>query len=208
MLTEVRNEGGKMKKPIGSIALAWMAALSLGSLSQANELSTSALSLQAIQGTIDSITPENLINWNVGDTMQYDMKMGLLGKIGTMEKVVTKEEGNAIWLTQTTDMKVKKDVAELLISREDGKILKFIHNGKEEKIPDDKFEIISQDYTEVTVPKGTFKALHVVGKTKQISKVEIWLNPTATVMDGTIKQLIASQFGDVVFELTAFKPEK
>jgi hypothetical protein len=95
-------------------------------------------------------------------------------------------------------------VVEALIDRATAKTLKMIHNGQEEAVPNDKIEIISQDATEVTVPAGTFKAIHVVAKTEKVSKIEVWANPKATVMDGAIKQIVNQGFIDVEMDLTSF----
>lgn len=157
------------------------------------------------QFLVQEIVPSNLINWKVGDSMEYNISMGFFGKIGTSSKSVTKDEGEALWFQQTMKIAGRTETVEALIRKSDGKIIKLIRNGQEQQIPDDKIELISQDYTKITVPAGTFDVLHIVAKTKEISKLEIWSNPPQTVMDGTVKQLLATQLGDMVFELTNFK---
>lgn len=150
------------------------------------------------------VAPNNVINWKVGDEARYDVSMGFFGKMGTMVKSVTKEEGNAIWIHQEADLMIQKDSTDMLIDRADGRVIKVIRNGKEETAPDDKPEIISQDTTEVTVPAGTFKCIHVVGKTKSVEKFELWANPRDTVMDGALKMVISAQM-EVTMELASFK---
>lgn len=151
-----------------------------------------------------TVSPFNVINWKVGDKLAYDISAGSFGKLGKMNKEVTKEEGNAVWIHQVADLGFQKDTSDILMDRATAKIIKFIHNGKEEQMPDDKIEIISQEYEEVTVPKGTFKSIHVVAKSKQIKKLDAWINPTDTAMDGTIKTIIATDMFDMVMELTDF----
>jgi len=149
---------------------------------------------------LTTLIPFNLIDWKVGDTAEYS----LLGGLGSMVKKVTKDEGTAIWVQQDVNIIIQKQKIEMLISKVDGKILKMLLDGKEQAIPNDPIEIISQDYGDVTVPAGTFQAVHIIAKTKQIAKIEAWINPRDTVMDGTIKQ-IANQNGmDIVIELTKF----
>ncbi|MCM2277607.1 MAG: hypothetical protein NDJ89_05980 [Oligoflexia bacterium] len=154
---------------------------------------------------MNTVAPMNLINWKVGDQATFDVSAGAFGKLGKMVKEVTREEGNAIWIHQNIDLGFQKDVSDILMSRADGKILKFIHNGKEEAIPNDKVEIISQDATEITVPAGTFQVIHVVAKTQKISKIEVWANPRDTVMEGTVKQFVATGLLDLTMELLNFK---
>src|ERR1035437_4038647 len=134
-------------------------------------------------------TALDLINWKVGDTTAYDLEMGAFGKIGTMTKTASKDEGAAIWIKNEADMMGQKDLTEILINRADGKILKMIHNGQEQQVPDDKIEIISQDYTEITVPAGKFKCLHIVAKSQQSEKIEIWANPQTVALDGSIQMI-------------------
>lgn len=155
--------------------------------------------------SMSSVDALDLINWKVGDTMTYQVSMGFFGKIGSMVKSVTKDEGTSIWLTQNIALQSQKELVEVLFNKADGKILKMIRNGSEMQIPDDKIEVISQDYAEVTVPAGTFQSIHIVAKSKQVSKIEMWANPTQTAIDGAVKQIMATQFGDMVLELASFK---
>ncbi|MBI4924959.1 MAG: hypothetical protein HY843_03460 [Bdellovibrio sp.] len=172
------------------------------SMAQANELSN-----EILKSTVFSLKThtDNVINWKVGDTMDYNISIGAFGQIGTTTKTVTKDEGVAIWLNNTMSYSGVQDVSEILINKADGKILKLIHNGKEQSVPNQDIEIISMDQDTVTVPAGTFDVVHVVAKTKEINILEILSNPVKSVMDGAVKQLIASQFGDIILELTAFK---
>jgi len=157
------------------------------------------------QEALNNLVPMDLINWKVGDTASYDVKVASFGKIGTNVKAVTKDEGTSIWLTQDMNLSGQKQLAEAQISKADGKILKLIVNGKEQAIPNDPIEIISQDYGEVTVPAGTFQCIHIIAKSKQVSKLEAWMNPRDTVMDGTIKQIAQTQLFPLTMELTSFK---
>ena len=140
------------------IALLGFAVLGFNSTSQAatQQEMVRLVTSPEFQAAISAVTPLDLINWKVGDTQHYDVSLGFLGK-GTMVKSVTKDEGTAIWVHQDMDLSVQKDVSDILINKADAKILKYIHNGKEEAITDDKLEVISQEYGEITVPAGTFK---------------------------------------------------
>jgi hypothetical protein len=149
-------------------------------------------------------TTINMINWRVGDRMDYQVSIGMFGKIGSMFKTVTKDEGTALWIHQEVDLKFQKQVVDMLLNKADGKILKLIQDGKEVQVPNDKLEVISQDYGEVTVPAGTFDAVHIIAKTQQISKIELWANPAETVMDGGLKQMMETQMGKITMELVKF----
>lgn len=158
-----------------------------------------------IEVGISSVGTLDVINWKVGDTASFNVLAGSFGNIGTMVKSVTKDEGTAIWLLQDMNLMVQKQKAEALINKADGKLLKLIVNGQEQQIPNDPIEVISQDYADVTVPAGTFKAIHVIAKSKQASKIEVWMNPRDTVMEGTIKQIMETSMMPLTLELTSFK---
>lgn len=147
----------------------------------------------------------NLINWKIGDSQNLDIELGSMGKLGTMVKSATREEGNAIWIKNDADLMGNKDVTEVLISRSDAKILKMIHNGQPQSVPDDKLQVISQEQTTLTLPLGTFKCWHVKAKSKQSEKIEVWTNPMTISLDGNLKVIAATQYGDMTMTLTAFK---
>lgn len=193
-----------MKNFLASLALAATSALALNTApAQAVELDVAALNQAQLQLILASVTPQDLINWKVGDTASYNVGMGF--PLGTSTKSVTKDEGTAIWVTQQMSLMGQKQVIEVLINKADGKVLKMIVNGKEEAVPNDPIEIISQDYATIKVPAGTFEVIHIVAKSAQSSKIEVWANPRDIVMDGTAKQSAATQFGNMTLELTSQK---
>ena len=174
--------------------------LSFSSASFAEPINIMDVQIQAV-----AMIPMDLINWTVGDTASFNVSAGAFGKVGTMVKSVTKDEGKALWVQQDMDLQFQKQKVEILIQKSNGQILKMLVDGKEQKIPDQNIEVISQDYTEITVPAGTFKVLHIVAKSKEASKIEVWTNPKETVMDGAVKQIISTGFVDITTELTSFK---
>ena len=146
-----------------------------------------------------------LINWKVGDSQNLDIELAGNGKLGTMVKSATREEGAAIWIKNSADMMGSQDVTEVLINRADAKILKMIHNGQPQTVPDDKLQVISQEQTTLTIPLGTFKCWHVKAKSKQSDKIELWTNPMTISLDGNLKVIVGTQYGDMTMTLTAFK---
>ena len=157
-----------------------------------------------VQMALSQVSATNLIEWKVGDTMNYEIKLGGFA-LGNNVKSVTKDEGTAIWMRQDMKMMSQNEVVEVLINKADGKLLKMIRNGQEQSIPDNDIEIISQDATEIKVKAGTFKAIHIVAKSKEVEKIEMWANPRDTAIDGTLKQMVSSQMGMITLELTGFK---
>ncbi len=159
----------------------------------------------ARQIAVTNVSTMNLINWKVGETANYNVT-AMFGFVkGTLAKSVASEEGNAVWIKQDMNLMNQKQLVEMLMDRADGKILKMKQNGQDAQIPDEKPEVISQDYAEITVPAGTFKCVHVIAKSKSSSKIEVWANPVETVMEGSVKQIAASQMGEVTMEMTSFK---
>lgn len=146
----------------------------------------------------------DLIEWKVGDEMDYDVAMFGMN-LGKNVKVVTQDEGTALWLRQTLSLMGRNEVIDALINKADGKILKLVRNGQEQPVPDEQFEVISQDYAEITVPAGHFQAIHILGRSRQASKIEIWVNPRDTALDGSLKTIMQTQMGELTMVLTAFK---
>ena len=186
------------------IALLGLALLTSGVSAQAAHV-VSLTDAQVRSIALSNLAPFDLINWKVGDNAQYDVTVGSFGKMGTSTKTVTKDEGTSLWVEQNMDLSIQKQKVEIQISKADGKVLKTIVNGQEQTTPEDPIQIISQDYTDVTVPAGNFKAIHIVAKTKQVDHIEVWANPRDTVMDGTLKQAMTTQGIDIVMALTSFK---
>jgi hypothetical protein len=186
-------------------ALAAIALIVSAPVARAQENAQLDVAQLALDVALNDASTLNLINWKVGETANYNVSAAFGFIKGTMTKSVASEEGNAIWVRQEVVLAGQNQLIEILMDRADGKVLKMRQNGKDAQVPDEKPEIISQDYAEITVPAGTFKCVHVIAKTKSASKVEIWANPVDTVMEGAVKQIAGSQIGDVTMEMTSFK---
>jgi len=166
-----------------------------------------ALRVLAVVDTVQSA--QNMINWQVGDFQDLDVKMIFGG--GSSHKEVTKEETaqNAIWLKNNISLMGQNQVSEALISRADGKVLKLIVNGQEQQLGDEQIEIIDQKETNITVPAGTFDCMYVKAKITargQTQEIQMWANPIDVNIDGQLKATIASSFGDITMELKQFGP--
>jgi hypothetical protein len=151
----------------------------------------------------------DLINWKVGDGANYNVTVSSFPINGTMTKTVTKDNGDGtFWFNETIDLTIQKQVVDIEMSRADAKILKYQVNGQDQAIPDEKVTVVSQDYGSVTVPGGTFKAVHIVAKTTSQGKdvqLEEWANPKDTCMDGSIKIIETSDGTTITMEMTSFK---
>ncbi len=193
-------------KTLSRVALFAFAAALISNFSsaQADDASVSFSDQAVFEMALSQVSATNLIDWKVGDTMNYEIKMGGF-PLGTNIKSVTKDEGTAIWMRQEMKLMSQNEVVEALINKADGQLLKLVRNGQEQSIPDNSLEIISQDATEIKVKAGSFKVIHIVAKTKDVERLEIWANPRDSAIDGTIKQMVKSQMGMISFELTAFK---
>lgn len=146
------------------------------------------------------VNPLNMIDWKVGDTNQYTISIGPMANFGSMVQTVEKEEGNGVWLKQDMDLKVQKQVVEILLDRADGSVKKVLINGKEQSIPDQNLEIIETNTTTITVPAGTFQVMYV--KAKQDGKiVELWANMVDIAMDGMAKTIADTGMGGMSMTL-------
>ncbi len=151
----------------------------------------------------NSLHAQALIDWKVGDSQDYKVKMGF-GLPGSLQKKATKEEGNGIWIYQEMKLGPVKDISELLVDRNTGQVLKFIHNGKEEKVPDTQIEVISIKNESIEVPAGKFKVMHITAKSKQAKQIEMWVNNREIALDGAAKVYLDQGLIKVTMELTKF----
>lgn len=191
-----------MNKIVMTLALFMVGQMGLAS-PQVNEMALSQINETLLTQSLQSVSPYDLIDWKVGDRMDYTLDMGFFGK-GTSFKEVTKDEGDSIWVRQVIDAAGQNQTIDMQIRKSDGALLKIIRNGKEESIPDDNLEVISQDFTEITVPAGTFKCIHIVANSGKIKNLEVWANPQVTVMDGALKQVLPQGFLKITMELKSF----
>lgn len=150
---------------------------------------------EAVDGSID---------WKIGDRADYVVSAGIFGK-GTMTKEVTSEENGAIWVKQTLTVPGHNETIDKLYRKSDGAILRVVRNGQDQNPEDSKIEVISSEETPITVPAGTFKTTHIVGKTKKLKKIELWLNPAETALDGTVKLVMVSTMYTINSELKSFR---
>ncbi len=188
-----------MKKLIAVMALA----TGIFSATAPAHASDETLAVSIFNSTLSSISPLDLINWRIGDEMNYTISL-VLGS-GTAKKFVASDEGAALWFTQNISILGQNQKVEALIQKADGKILKMKVNGQEQAVPTPHLEIIDQEVTSITVPAGTFDCVHVRAKSDG-KKVEVWANPAQTVMDGSLKQVADSGLiGDMTLILTSFK---
>src|SRR5690606_34734661 len=75
----------------------------------------------------------NLIDWKVGDSMNYQIK-GMLGDMGTMVKSADREEGNGLWVKVDMSLMGQKELIETLYDRATAQVLKMKRNGKDMEI--------------------------------------------------------------------------
>jgi hypothetical protein len=199
--------GGNMKKTL--LGLSMVAALAVSQVKA--EVSAveirNALNVLTLLDTVQSA--QNLINWQVGDFQDHNVKM-LFGA-GTSHKEATSEDRaqNAIWLKTTIALMGQNQVSEALISRADGKVLKLIVNGEEQAAGEQEVEIIEQAETTITVPAGTYDCMYVKAKITadgKVTDVQLWVNPIDINLDGSLKMVIGSMFGDITMELKQFGP--
>jgi hypothetical protein len=96
--------------------------------------------------------------------------------------------------------------SQMLLNKADGKVLKLIVNGKEQAPPaNTDMQVTTQEAGKVTVGAGTFDCIHIVAKSSEYPKIEAWINPRDTVMEGTLKQIVTTQqYGDMALELMSF----
>jgi hypothetical protein len=190
------------------LVIVGLAALLAASAAQAQEDYLSAFASPAV--LTNGVGPLGyLINWKVGDSANYNVTISQLPIPGTMVQSVTKDEGDGtLWFNETIDLVIQKQSVDAQIDKTNGKILKELVNGQEQTVDNTPPKVISQEYTSVTVPAGTFKAIHIVATTTsqgQDVQMEEWANPKDVCMAGSIKVIETTQGQTITMELTSFK---
>jgi len=186
-----------------------VAALGVGTAQAADVSDVGQAAFQAVR-TLQVAQSQlaNRINWQVGDFHKLGIQFLFGGGEGS--KLVTKDEPtqNAVWYTTEIALMGQNQKTEALISREDGRTLKLIVNGKEEDpTAGGEIEIIEQSETSVEVPAGKFDCFYIkanVTAKGQKSVVEIWVNPVNVNIDGTLKMVAQTQFGPLTLTLKEF----
>ena len=151
------------------------------------------------------LSEDGLVNWEVGDYLEYKLDMGVFQ--GTMKMYVAKIVARGIWLNQDVDLgQMGQQNMEILINPNTGEVIEMIVNGEQQEPPKQgPQEVILQEEVQVTVPAGTFDAIHMKIKNKDDGKVtEAWINPYDLPITGMIKTIAPGQFGDVKIDMTSF----
>lgn len=169
----------------------------------ANTIVDTIVSLQ--EKATQSAVETTRLNWQVGQSANYNVNMGIIS--GTMVMSVASVGAEGIWMHQDMDLGFAgKQKIETLIDQETGAVKKMIVNGKEEQVPEQNIEIISTNQEKVTVPAGTFDSMHVVAREKGKSDdINMWVNPLEIPLSGLLKQVAPGPIGEVTVELTSFK---
>lgn len=165
-----------------------------------------ALDLSSPQAsmTLKAMAETTGLNWTPGDYANYKMGGGFIQ--GTNNTSVREKVAEGFWLVQDMDLGfLGKNMIEALIDPNTGEIKKLIVNGKDQDIPENGgMEIISAEESKVTVPAGTFEAIHLKIKNDKGEISQVWINPDMIPINGSAKSISPSQFGDITMELTAY----
>lgn len=146
------------------------------------------------------------LNWSVGDQNDYKMSGGIINGTNVVYVKEKTPEGN-FWLVQDMNMGfMGKQLAEILIDANTGAILKMIVNGQEQQVPEQEIEVISMTEDRITVPAGTFDAIHIIAKEKkQNTDINQWVNPKEIPINGMLKSISPTPIGmKITMELTKF----
>lgn len=145
------------------------------------------------------------LNWKVGDTNTYNLDMGFIK--GSMVMSVRSTGADGIWMDQKMDLGFAgKQEVQVLLDPNTGEVKKMIVNGKEETPPVQNVEVVEVKEDRITVPAGTFDAVHA--RLKDLDKNEetnVWVNPGAIPLSGMLKTVQPSQLGNVTIVLKSFK---
>ena len=183
-----------------SIILALVACFSVAQATTINNVPTLLLS------EMTQVLSVETRNWKVGDNASYKLNMG--GFInGTMITTVKKYDSNGLLIAQDMDLGFAgKQNCEMLVDPGTGETKSLVCNGQNQEVGKNNIEVVEVKEATITVPAGTFQAIHVIAKNlDNNSEIQQWANPRDIPVFGMIKTVSQSQFGPVTIELTSFK---
>jgi hypothetical protein len=194
-----------MLKSLVSSLMAVAAVIALSPVAHADPSALLTMSMPTINAAVIQAQVGTLgLKWKVGDTADYSMDAGFIS--GTIHEFVRDDNGTEIWVQEDVDLGFAgKQKVEILFDKATGQIKKLLADGKEQTLPDSSnLEVVDQKEDQVTVPAGTFQAIYVKIKNKDDGKIqEAWINPQEVPINGMVKALADSQFGQVKQELTS-----
>ena len=138
-------------------------------------------------------------------TNNYNIDMGFIK--GSMVMSVRSVGADGIWMDQKMDLGFagKQDV-QTLLDPNTGEVKKMIVNGQEQAPPKQNVEVVEVKEDRITVPAGTFDAVHARLKDlDQNQEINVWINPQAIPLSGMLKTIQPSQLGNVTVVLKSFK---
>lgn len=139
---------------------------------------------------------------HIGDTCTYQMKSGII--TGKMVETVKAINGTKLTVSEQIQYLLFNEQCVAVTDRTSGKILSMTCNGQNQAVPDPMTQVNSQVNEQVTVPAGTFTALHTSGTDSKGDDLQNWVNETAVPITGLIKAETPSQVGPVTMELSSF----
>lgn len=184
-----------MKSQLGIIILIFFSSFTSHSID--NEILSEAVRDHIIVQQLPIQIPQNL-DWKVGDFQDRQIKKSGLN-VGTLQSIVTKNEGAAFWLWNELKIVFQpKEIIETLIERKTGRILRYIVNGKEQSPPEmtDNCVKISQVTEQIKVPAGTYNSIRVVTRCPEDTTAQ-WTAPTKVNMSGFIKLAMLNENEDL-----------
>lgn len=194
-----------MLKSLVSSFVAAAAVFTLSQSAQADQSPVVLMAMPMINGAAVQAQAGTLgLKWKIGDTADYSLDAGFIS--GTIHSFVRDDNGTEIWVQEDMDLGFAgKQKIEILFDKATGQVKKLLADGKEQTLPDaSKMEVVEQKEDTVTVPAGTFQAIYVKIKNKDDGKIqEAWINPKEVPINGMLKVLADSQFGQVKQELTS-----
>jgi DNA/RNA endonuclease YhcR with UshA esterase domain len=191
-----------MTKVLGFLAAA-LVAVGLATTARADVATDVAVQIQ--QSTMVQAAFMAGLNWKVGDKASYKLTNAILN--GTVDSYVKEDTGTSYWFIQDMNLSMMgKQLMEILINKNTGKIEKLLVNGKEQAIPDNDQEIVETKGDHVRVPAGEFDCLYAKIKNKKDGSIaEAWLNMKLVPLAGMVKEIANSQVGQITEELTSMQ---
>jgi hypothetical protein len=144
--------------------------------------------LREISQQVMLMSHEGLLDWKVGDTLNFSMQLKPLPTMGTMTIKVTADTAEGYTLTEDVNVSALKQKIEVVLDKNTGEIKKMTINGKPQQVADaGTTKLVKEEEAHITVPAGSFDCIYLVTEDANQQKSQSWINPAAIPISGLLK---------------------
>lgn len=143
------------------------------------------------------------IDWKVGDQVEYDVRVSFIR--GNAVAFVREWAEEGPWVEINSQI-LGRHKSEVLLDRITGEVLRLIHDGEEQEVPDKNLVIEDQEDQRISVPAGVFDCVWTLFKHSESNgRSQVWESAAEVPMLGIVQAKIPTQYGQATIRLRSFR---